>query len=90
MTRVDEAVSVWVSREGKPERIEWRAVGFSVSDTPTRIGGLSESVLGFVTHPPRYTLGWRFQGTAESGVTHVFDIGRDSNDGQWKLLRTYD
>lgn len=90
MAQVDEAVHVWVSRDGRPERIEWRAEAFAVSDTPTRIGGLSDDVLGFVTHTPRYTLGWRFQGTADNGVTHIFDIGRDSTDGQWKLLRTYD
>lgn len=90
MTQVDEAVFVWLSVDGSPERIEWRTQTFAVSDTPTRIGALSDSVLGFVTHPPRYTLGWRFQGTTDSGVTHVFDIGRDGTDGQWKLLRTYD
>ena len=81
---------VWVSADGSPEKIAWRSEDFQVSDTPAPIGALSESVLGFVTHPPRYTSGWRFQGTAASGVTHVFDIGRDGDDGRWKVLRTYD
>jgi hypothetical protein len=90
MTRVDEQVIVWVAGDGRPVRMEWRAERFTVSDTPTRIGAVSDTVLGFVTHPPRFTVGWRFQGTAGNGASHVFDIGRDSADGQWKLLRTYD
>lgn len=90
MMHVNEAVSVWVTPDGRPERIEWRAQRFAVSDTPTRMGAFSENALGFVTHPPRYALGWRFQGTAESGMTHIFDIGRDSDSGRWTLLRTYD
>jgi hypothetical protein len=90
MTRVDEQVTVWVAGDGRPLRIEWRTERFTVSDTPTRIGAVSDSVLGFVTHPPRFSVGWRFQGTAGNGASHIFDIGRDSTDGLWKLLRTYD
>lgn len=90
MTRADEPVFVRVAPDGRPEEIEWRSENFRVSDTPTPIGMPLENVLGFVTHPPRYTSGWRFQGTAANGMTHVFDIGRDGDDGRWKVLRTYD
>ena len=35
MTRVDETVTVWVSDDGVPQRIVWRARRYRVSDVPT-------------------------------------------------------
>lgn len=96
MTRVDEEVSVWVSEEGIPQRIVWKARRFRVSDTPTRLnptypGWQTEAAYDpAFTHPPEPRESWRFQATAESGQTLVFDVSREPYNSRWRLLRTYD
>lgn len=102
MTRVDERVAVWVTDEGVPQRLVWRACRYRVSDVPTRLlptfpgwptepGWQVEATLdSAITHPPALSEAWRFQGTSESGETHVFDVSRDPWGQQWRLLRTYD
>jgi hypothetical protein len=96
MTRVDESVMVWVSDEGVPLRIVWRARRFRVSDTPTRLSPTFpgwQNEAGFdpaITHLPEPRESWRFQGTDEGGETHMFDVSRDPWHEQWRLLRTYD
>lgn len=96
MTRVDESVTVWVTDEGVPQRIVWRATRFRVSDVPTRLtstypGWQVEAAFDpAITHPPEPRESWRFQGTADGGETHVFDVSRDPWSERWRLLRTYD
>ena len=90
MSQVNEPVSVWMSRDGRPERVVWRARRFTVTDTPTPLDSLPEAVLDFVTHPPARRTGWRFQGTDDDGATHMFDIRHDDGHHEWRLLRTYD
>jgi hypothetical protein len=96
MTRVDESVMVWVSDEGIPQRVVWRTQRFRVSDTPTRLtptfpGWQTEAALDpAFTHPLERRESWRFQATAESGETLVFDVARDPYSSLWRLLRTYD
>lgn len=93
MTLVNEPIAVTLSHRGSPQRILWRSRQFFVSDTPTPLGTAPDAVLGFVTHPPRYGHGWRFQGTAPDGQTLVFDIlsfDEAPTAAQWLLLRTYE
>jgi hypothetical protein len=96
MTRVDESVTVWVTDEGVPQRLVWRATRFRVSDVPTRLsatypGWQVDAVFDpAITHPPEPRESWRFQGTADGGETHVFDVSRDPWSERWRLLRTYD
>ncbi|ROQ37267.1 hypothetical protein EDF46_2723 [Frondihabitans sp. PhB188] len=101
MTRVDEPVTVWVSDTGLPERIVWRARRFRVSDTPTRLaptqpgwhgeaGWQNEAAFDpAITHPPEPRESWRFQATAETGESLVFDVALDRYAARWRLLRTY-
>jgi len=91
MTRVDESVAVWVSDQGIPLRIVWRARRYRVSDTPTRLGWPTEPALSpAITHPPSWPEAWRFQGTADGGDTLVFDVSRDPWGERWRLIRTYE
>ena len=90
MTRVNEPVAVWTALDGRPERLVWRTTRFVVSDVPTRLGVLPDVVLEFVTHPPEPSTAWRFQGTADDGDTHVFDIRLDARRGQWELVNTWE
>ncbi|MCU1404345.1 MAG: hypothetical protein JWQ43_648 [Glaciihabitans sp.] len=90
MTRVDEVVVIEMTAEGIPAQLWWRSQLYRVTDTPTRLGGLPDFVLDFVTHPPSSFHGWRFQGTTSEGATLVFDISDDPERGRWRLLRTYD
>jgi len=96
MTRVDEAVMVWVSDVGVPERIVWRSERFRVSDVPTRLnptypGWQTEAVFdALITHPPSTRESWRFQATSERGESHVFDVACEAYSSRWRLLRTYD
>lgn len=96
MTRVDESVMVWVSDDGIPQRIVWRAERYRVSDEPTRLnptfpGWQTEAVFDpAITHPLEPRESWRFQATSETGETHVFDVSREPYNSRWRLLRTYD
>ncbi|HEV7951305.1 MAG TPA: hypothetical protein VGP24_16200 [Glaciihabitans sp.] len=92
MALVNEPIAVTLSHRGSPEHILWRSQLFLVSDTPTPLGATPDAVLGFVTHPPRFGRGWRFQRTAPNGNTLVFDIltfDQTPTPAQWLLLRTY-
>lgn len=93
MTRVDESVAVWVSEEGIPERIVWRAQRFRVSDTPTPLPRsfppLDAVFDPAITHLPEPRESWRFQGTSDDGETYVFDVSRAPWEQRWRLLRTY-
>lgn len=95
MTRVDETVTVWVSDDGVPQRIVWRARRYRVSDVPTRLqptfpGWQTETAFDpAITHPPEPRESWRFQATADGGETLVFDVGLDLYSARWRLLRTY-
>ena len=92
MMQVDELVAVWL-KEGRPHRLVWGSRRFRVTDSPTRLGDdLPESffdALAF-THPPRLSVGWRFQATADDGEAWVFDIRWDDHRRVWQLLRTFD
>ena len=68
MTRVDERVTVWVSDEGVPQRLVWRACRFRVSDTPTRLlptppGQLIQQ--GQTVQP-----GWQVEAAFDPAITH--------------------
>ncbi|WP_082764021.1 DUF6504 family protein [Frondihabitans sp. PAMC 28766] len=95
MTRVDESVTVWVSDDGVPQRIVWRARRYRVSDVPTRLqptfpGWQTETAFDpAITHPPEPRESWRFQATGDGGETFVFDVGLDPYSARWRLLRTY-
>jgi hypothetical protein len=95
MTRVDESVAVWVSDDGIPQRIVWRAERYRVSDTPTRLAAASlewplEAAFDpAITHLPEPRESWRFQGTSDSGDTLIFDVSRSPWEARWRLLRTY-
>lgn len=58
---------------------------FGVTDEPTPIRRTEDAGL---THPLERLVGWRFQGTDSTGVSHVFDIERDGPD--WLLVAIYD
>ncbi|GGF16586.1 hypothetical protein [Subtercola lobariae] len=92
MIQIDEVVAVWL-KDGRPNRLVWRARRFRVTDSPTRLAdALPELFLdaSALTHPPRPTPGWRFQATANDGEARVFDIRYDEHRDVWLLLHTYD
>ena len=39
MTQIDEAVAVWTTESGEPQRIVWRSRRFRVNDVPTALVG---------------------------------------------------
>ena len=75
MTEIDEAVAVWTTDEGIPTRLMWRSFGEHRYTT----GSL-----------PREIGGWRFQGTSEDGIAHMFDVQHDTADRSWRLVRVFD
>ena len=93
MSVINETVAVWVTPEGSPVRLVWRARRFRVTDTPTPLtasASLPDELLHFLTHPPKPVAAWRGQGTADDGTSLVFDIQHDDGRGRWQLLRTFD
>ena len=93
MSVINETVAVWVTPEGSPVRLVWRARRFRVTDTPTPLtmtAAMPDEVLVFMTHPPKPVAGWRFQGTNDDGTSLVFDIQHDDGLGRWQLLRAYE
>jgi hypothetical protein len=80
-----EAVAVWTSDQGVPERLVWGSQRYRVTDEPTSL----EIDYATITHPPVDFFGWRFQGTSDVGETRIFDVRFDSDCRQWRLLRTY-
>ena len=81
-----DVVAVWLD-DGIPTRLVWRGTRFVVSDRPTPIRG---SILhDLFTHPLEPLIGWRFQGTSESGECHVFDVHGGARE-EWRLVALYD
>ena len=93
MSLINETVAVWVSPEGSPVRLVWRARRFRVTDTPTPLTAsvsLPDELAYFLTHLPKPVAAWRCQGTADDGTSLVLDIQHDDGGGRWQLLRAYD
>jgi hypothetical protein len=86
MTAVGTTVTVWTGVRGIPERFVWDGRRYRVSDTPTAL----DFDYAAITHRPDHMpLGWRFQGTSDSGQTRMFDVLFDENRQEWQLLHTY-
>jgi hypothetical protein len=82
---LDRTAALALSPEGRPERLEWNARVFLVTDAPTPL----ETTLGLLLTHPLPVQGWRFQGTAQGGgEAHIFDVVRC--DGGWCVVKTYD
>jgi len=93
MSLINETVAVWVSADGSPVRLVWRARRFRVTDVPTPLTAsisLPDELLHFLTHPPKPVAAWRCQGTDDDGTSLVFDIQHDDGRGLWQLLRAYE
>lgn len=96
MSPVNEAVRVWTTAAGQPERLLWRSRSFDVTDTPTVLVGACEWWSPLAPHAngsvqsPLFIAGWRFQATADNGETHVFDVHHDDDGGRWRLVRIFD
>ncbi|HEU0164010.1 MAG TPA: hypothetical protein VFQ54_03135 [Thermomicrobiales bacterium] len=86
MTIIGVAVSVLTGMHGIPERFVWNATTYRVTDTPTRL----DLDYATITHPPAVPLGWRFQGTSDTGETRMFDVMFEPVRGEWLLLHTYE
>lgn len=77
-------VTIVIRFEGDvPERFVCGDVRYRVTDTPTRL----EDEMAVLTHPLS-VCGWRFQGTDDTGTSHMFDV--IERGGRWELLRSYD
>jgi hypothetical protein len=96
MAEIDETVTVWTTDDGIPTRLVWRARRYRVTDTPTvwadvcawwRPFGEQHYGIGSL---PREIGGWRFQGTDDAGVAHVFDVRHDDARRSWQLVRIFD
>ena len=85
MTLVGTSITLWTSERGIPERFVWEGKRFRVTDTPTPL----DFEIGLLTHFTVIPVGWRIQGTDESGDCLMFDIGRFAVDRDWHVLRTY-
>jgi len=87
MTRVREAIALWLDDDGTPRRLVWGGRRYRVSDRPTRLWDyLDERITHPVASPP---LGWRFQGSDDDRNTRVFDVIFDTERGEWMLVGTY-
>jgi hypothetical protein len=80
--RTGTTVSVWLVND-VPARLVHASRHYRVTDTPTRL----EDEQPDLAHRLNLT-GWRFQGTDDDGLSHMFDI-RKVDDG-WRLIRVYD
>lgn len=75
-------VALWFT-DGVPVRLVYEDTRYRVTDTPTRLEDSNPDLayrLGFS--------GWRFQGTDERGLGHVFDVRREGDE--WRVIRVYD
>ena len=87
MTLVRSPVAVWIDDDGKPSRLVWEGQRYRVSDEPTALADfLDERITHLPVVPP---VGWRFQGTDDSGRSRVFDVRFDPARSQWLLVGTY-
>ena len=85
MTLIGATVTVWTGAQGIPEQFLWGGSRYRVTDTPTPL----DVDYSAITHPGAMPLGWRFQGTSDSGDTRMFDVLYDTSRGEWQLLHTY-
>jgi hypothetical protein len=85
MALVEGAVAIWTGAGGVPERIIWAGVRYRITDTPTPL----EVDYAAITHPVMEPIGWRFQGTAESGESRMFDVLFSEAREEWLLMHTY-
>jgi hypothetical protein len=82
---MEGAVAIWTGDDGIPERIIWAGVRYRITDTPTPL----EADYAAITHPVTEPIGWRFQGTTESGKSRMFDVLFSEASKEWLLLHTY-
>jgi hypothetical protein len=82
---VEGAVAIWTGVDGVPERIVWAGLRYRITDTPTPL----EADNAPITHPMMEPIGWRFQGTTESGESRMFDVLFSEAREEWLLLHTY-
>ena len=81
-----DTVAVWLEN-GIPNRLVWDGIRYLVTDTPTPIRG---SILhDLFTHPLEPIIGWRFQGTSDTGESRVFDVHGGARQ-EWRLVAVYD
>ncbi len=86
MSLVGATVTVWTGEQGIPERFVWDGKRYRVTDTPTPL----DIDYATVTHPPAMPLGWRFQGTSDTGEIRMFDVHYNQGRQEWQLLHTYE
>ena len=80
--RAGTTVTIWMV-DGVPARLVHEGERYRVTDRPTRL----EDEHPDLAHRLNLT-GWRFQGTGEDGLSHMFDVRRAGDE--WRLIRTYD
>ncbi|HEY5221820.1 MAG TPA: hypothetical protein VIJ18_02045 [Microbacteriaceae bacterium] len=91
ITHTAEAVAIWLDSQGAPTRMVWAGIRYRVTDTPTRLGPDPDLLLSpALTHLPVLAIGWRFQGTADDGGSHIFDVRAADARGTWELIRVID
>jgi hypothetical protein len=85
MTLAGTTLTVWTGVRGIPERFVWDGTRYRITDMPTPL----ELDCAAITHPPVMPLGWRFQGTSDTGETRMFDVMYHEGNQEWHLLHTY-
>jgi hypothetical protein len=85
MTMLGTSLTLWMSERDVPERFVCDGKRYRVTDTPTPL----EFEIGLLTHVTVIPVGWRLQGTDETGDSLMFDIGRFSAGLDWHVIRTY-
>jgi hypothetical protein len=81
-SRTGSVITLWFAKE-EPVRLVHEGTRYRVTDHPTRLEDDNPDLayrLGFS--------GWRFQGTNEDGLSHMFDVRRAGDE--WRLIRVYD
>lgn len=81
-----EPVAVWLE-SGRPARLVWRGLRYTVTDTPTALRG-EEKLHEAMTYPLVPVVGWRFQATNSTGEALVFDVQQGNRD-MWELVAIY-
>ena len=81
-TRIGAEVMIWMV-DDVPARLVHEGIRYRVTDTPTRL----EDDEPELTYRLNLT-GWRFQGTDDAGLSHMFDVRRAGPE--WRLMRVYD
>lgn len=87
ITRATDSITIWLDH-GVPSRLVWRGSRYTVTDKPTPLRGELDFLPDAIAHPLEPIIGWRFQGTDDTGRAHVFDVRK--NGEAWKLVRVYD